>query len=132
MPTEIRSLAAAVLAGLAALAPLSARAFDCARADSQADLTACAGAHLARADAALNAVYGRMVEDADLADRLDKLRAAERAWIDYRRAQCDFEGSAAEGGSMQPMLDADCAAALTEQRTKDLGKVLACTHDPKC
>lgn len=114
------------------LASPAARALDCARAGSQSDLTRCSGARFARADAALNAVYGRMIEDPALADRLDKLRTAERAWVEYRKDQCAFEASQAEGGSLQPMLDADCASALTERRTKELSDVLACTGDTAC
>ena len=65
-----------------------------------------------------------------MADRLDKLRAAERAWVDYRNAQCTFEGASAEGGSMQPMVIAGCAKALTLRRTAELKAILACDGTP--
>lgn len=129
---RIPGFAASGIATALLLASPAARALDCAHAENQSDLTECSGDRFTRADAALNAVYGHMAQDPALADRLAKLRTAERAWVAYRKAQCDFEGSRAEGGSMQPMLEADCASALTERRTKDLTGVLACTHDATC
>ena len=120
-------LSLGALALLAAAGPL--RAADCAKATTQADMNICAAERRAGADAALNAAYGALVREPGLADRLDRLRAAERAWVAYRDAQCAFEGSQYEGGSMQPMAVDGCAEALTGRRTAELRKVLACEKD---
>ncbi|RYC29855.1 DUF1311 domain-containing protein [Lichenibacterium minor] len=120
-------LVAGALALLAGAGPL--RAEDCAKAATQTDLNICAGQARAAADAALNATYGALVAAPTMADRLDRLRAAERAWVGYRDAQCAFEGARFEGGSMQPMAVDGCAEALTRRRTTELREALACAKE---
>jgi uncharacterized protein YecT (DUF1311 family) len=48
------------------------------------------------------------------------LREAQRAWVSFRDAQCRLESFEARGGSMQPMLDSGCRAAVTRARTAEL------------
>ncbi len=121
--------ALALVAGAGAgagAAPVAARTEDCAKATTQTDLNICSGQARAAADEALNAAYGALVREPSLAERLDRLRAAERAWVAFRDAQCAFEGAAYDGGSMQPMVVNGCAEALTKRRTAELRKALAC------
>lgn len=42
---------------------------------------------------------------------------SQRAWLAFRDRQCAIEGGEAAGGSMQPMLRANCLARLTRERT---------------
>lgn len=99
---------------------------DCDNAISQSEMTACAQADFARADAALNAqwkVTMAAMKRRDREDQLgyaDALLAAQRAWLAYRDAQCVIEGYEMRDGSAQPMLVAGCKATLTRQRTKQL------------
>ena len=123
------SLAACALAALAAAGPSPARAADCSKPVTQTAVTICAAQDRVGADEALNAVYGKLVKEPSLAGRLDTLRAAERAWVAYRDAQCAFEGSEVEGGSMQPMVVDGCATTVTRQRTAALRSALACARD---
>lgn len=106
---------------------------DCAKAETQADMTLCAGQDLELADKALNAQY-RLTRDAmrrrdgkAVADKAagaeDALVKAQRAWVSYRDAQCLSVGFQAQGGSIQPMLVAQCKADLSRSRTEVL-KVL--------
>jgi uncharacterized protein YecT (DUF1311 family) len=107
---------------------------DCAKAETQTDMTLCAGQDLERADTALNAQYRLTREvmrkrDGDAAtDKRaraeDALVTAQRAWVNYRDAHCTSVGYQAEGGSMQPMLVAQCKAGLSRDRVREL-KVLA-------
>ena len=106
-------------------------AADCAKAVTQTDLNVCAGEAFKAADAGLNAAYGDLLKEPALASRLDGLRASERAWVAYRDAECAFEGSAYDGGSMQPMVAANCAETLTKRRTADLKAALACARGPE-
>jgi uncharacterized protein YecT (DUF1311 family) len=114
-------------------APAAAQEPDCANAMSQADMTACAGLEYEAADRELNAVWKDAIADAKAADEELKsmgsdgrpgheetLRTAQRAWIGYRDANCDYEGFEARGGSMEPMLASLCLARLTRIRTKEL------------
>jgi uncharacterized protein YecT (DUF1311 family) len=50
----------------------------------------------------------------------ETLKKAQRAWIAYRDAVCEYEGYEARGGTMEPMLVNGCLARLTRTRTKEL------------
>lgn len=120
----MRALVAALL-----LLPGAAFAGDCANAQSQAEMTDCAGKEFQAADAQLNATYKQAVAAAhDFDSGLQPaqqgaetaLRAAQRAWLGYRDAACASEGYLYHGGTMEPMVEAACMARLTRQRTEDL------------
>ena len=57
-----------------------------------------------------------------------KLIDAQRAWIKYRDAQCDFGALSTVGGSIHPMMIARCMSALTKTQTKTLGNQLYCLN----
>lgn len=46
--------------------------------------------------------------------------ASQRAWLAFRDKQCAIEGGEYAGGSMQPMIGAQCLARLTRERTAQL------------
>jgi uncharacterized protein YecT (DUF1311 family) len=109
----------------------------CDAAKSQTELKQCAGEQYHKADARLNAVYHKALEilQKDLADAqqhpdpnqveysqqaIEKLRAAERAWLQYRNLHCEAARHQYEGGSMSPMIWGDCMAETTLDRVKEL------------
>lgn len=107
--------------------------FDCGNKETQMEMTMCAGEEYEAADKALNAQWKltrKVMVDWD--KELDEsqrgaeaaLLKAQRAWIDYRDGQCEAEGFAARGGTLEPMLNASCLAELTKLRTEEL-KTLA-------
>ncbi len=117
------------LAAIAALWPLSVQAEDCEAAVTQADLTECSWADWQAADAELNAAWKGAVAvmkaiDADLPEEeqgaVKNLRTGQRAWIEFRDANCLAEGYLMHGGSAEPMLVYGCMAQLTRTRTADL------------
>ena len=108
---------------------------ECANAMSQMEMTACAGQRFEQADAALNALYARLIAGARETDRSPDngrvtgddrpgeeatLREAQRAWVTYRDAHCRGEGYGERGGSMEPMIYQDCRARLTRERIAQL------------
>lgn len=108
---------------------LSARAqqpdcFD--KAVTQADLNDCAGGQFAEADAELNRVYKAVLEK-HKKDALfvEKLRAAQRAWLAYRDAEIEAkyphskEASTYYGSSFS-MCDSLHKTQLTQERIKKL------------
>ncbi|TPW29296.1 lysozyme inhibitor LprI family protein [Pararhizobium mangrovi] len=111
---------------------------DCKDPQTQMMMNACAGRDFEGADAALNAVWPKAVaaarkQDANIADETkasgvpsaeEALRESERAWIAYRDAQCSYEGYAAFGGTMQPMLGTECKTRLTEARIAELKEAM--------
>jgi uncharacterized protein YecT (DUF1311 family) len=113
----------------------TATADDCANAQDQATMNECAGKAFDAADAKLNDAYkqieGRLKDDA-ASKKL--LVDAQRAWVAFRDAECNFQGGPrAEAGSMYPLVVASCQAALTNGRLKDLQGYLNCTDaDTDC
>ena len=108
---------------------------ECASASSQMEMTACATQVFERADAELNALYRQLIAGARETDRSPDngvnegdnrpgeeatLREAQRAWVTYRDAHCRGEGYGERGGSMEPMIVADCLARLTRARIAQL------------
>ncbi|RBI67261.1 hypothetical protein DQ400_10630 [Vreelandella sulfidaeris] len=99
----------------------------CDNATTQAELTECSALAYQSADAELNEAYQVLVNQlSNNVASLEKLRAAQRAWIGFRDAECAFESSAVEGGSAQPMVRNGCLERLTEARTEALREHASC------
>ena len=111
-------------AWLALVAPAFAE--DCPD-QSQQGLNRCANAAYQKADEALNGAYKtilrRLKDDAATAKLLV---AAQKAWIAFRDAECAFADSENAGGSIYPMVYAECLERLTEARTSALRLYLKC------
>ena len=122
--------------GLAALlsGAVSAREpeVDCADAVTQMEMTYCADQDYKKADAALNALWpevaakakafdaiqGTIYTDRGVPSSFEALRTAQRAWIEYRDRQCEYEAYEYFGGTLQPMTGLTCQwfrGLLTEQ-----------------
>ncbi|PDS75494.1 lysozyme inhibitor LprI family protein [Rhizobium sp. L43] len=106
-----------------------AQDIDCQNPKTQSDMTSCEAVRHEAADKALNAQYKKTRAalaavdkdlDGDMKGAERALVKAQRAWIDYRDAECDAFGFQARGGTMEPMLVAGCLANITDKRTKEL------------
>jgi uncharacterized protein YecT (DUF1311 family) len=107
---------------------LSASAFAAECEDqSQTGLNRCADAAYQKADAALNGVYKDITRrlKSDTA-AMQLLVTAQKAWLGFRDAECAFVNSANAGGSIYPMVYAQCLERLTKARTGDLRAYLKC------
>ena len=91
----------------------------CANPQTQFEMNQCAGKDYKTADAALNQVYQRLVNMLDDEERA-QLKEAQTAWIKYRDLNCDFVGDQFKGGTMRPMVYANCLADMTRKRTTEL------------
>lgn len=99
----------------------------CDNASTQAELTQCTAQAYQVADDELNEAFRGLVSKlSNNSASLEKLRAAQRAWISFRDAECAFESSAVEGGSAQPMVRYGCFRRLTEVRTERLREHAHC------
>lgn len=113
-----------VLAALAGPAPAQADA--CAGAVTQAELNMCTYEAWEIADGELNDAYAAAVEaarsyDASYDGRAEEvLRAAQRAWVAFRDADCEAAAVAWDGGTGQPMIRNTCLEDLTLRRAEDL------------
>lgn len=120
-----KCLPAATLALLLVSDARGAEQPDCKNAMTQMDMNACAAKDFAAADAALNKTYKTLTSKLD-ANELAALRTAQRAWIAWRDAECNFETIDAEGGSIRPMEFSMCQTELTNDRIRQLQKQIAC------
>ena len=119
-------------AAAAVFAPYLAMAKDCSRLNTQTDMNLCEGDNFKQADIQLNAVYAKLMKKISAAGQI-KLREAQKSWIAYRDAQCDFETLGTIDGSIHSMVAAQCLADLTEQQTKRLQHQLTCQEgDVSC
>jgi uncharacterized protein YecT (DUF1311 family) len=120
-----RLLSLAVLALLpAALAAQDTAHVACAdTALTQASMTRCAGTALRQARDRLDSLITELRSVLAVSER-PGLDSTQSLWQAYSVAQCRWEGSAFEGGSMQPMQVAYCRASLTEARIRELAPLL--------
>lgn len=85
----------------------------------------CAEHQILRSDSRINAIARSIF--ARLSDRASEERfiAAQRAWLNYRHADCSSVSDVFEGGSQAPVLYAQCEVARNGERIKDLNAFLA-------
>jgi uncharacterized protein YecT (DUF1311 family) len=95
-------------------------------AGTQQALDACAYSELAQLGPQLAAA---LASEAKHYAR-SRVDAAQAAWLEYRASECGLEASFYAGGTIQPMIFADCEVSLTLTRIDDLLRVvvLAETH----
>ena len=96
-------------------------------AKTQLDLNDCAGLELKEADDELNRVYKEVVKrNGDDKVSLDRLKAAQRAWLTFRDAELEAIFPEADKhiqyGSSYPMCYAKWKATLTKERVQQLKK----------
>ena len=94
---------------------------------SQAELNECYGNAYKKADAELNVLYRQIT--ARLKDNkatTELLVAAQRAWVAFRDAECDFSASGVSGGSAYGLILAICLVRLTGKRIVDFKTYLTC------
>ena len=94
---------------------LHAQTLDCDNAMTQMEMNQCAAAALEREDQHLNRVYNQYRTGLQESER-QALKQAQLAWIKFRDLDCELAASVYDGGSMQPMVHADCLAARTRER----------------
>lgn len=106
-------------------------AWNCADPVQQQEMNWCAAQEFDAADAELNAQWSVTAAKMKEIDRagdandgrpgyFDQLLAAQRAWLTFRDEHCATQGYLARGGSLEPLLVANCRTALTQERTRQL------------
>ncbi|MCT8997522.1 lysozyme inhibitor LprI family protein [Chelativorans intermedius] len=122
--------AAILIAGVALVSPNFAFAQDmskCIEMETQGGMTECAIAALNTSDKKLNELYKRIeARLSDDADTKKLLIQAQRDWIRFRDAECNFQTAGAAGGSIAPALVAMCMDGLTQSRIEDFEGYLNC------
>ncbi|MEA1051885.1 lysozyme inhibitor LprI family protein [Lamprobacter modestohalophilus] len=78
----------------------------------------CISEELTTQDARLNGAYQKLQKSLS-AERKQALLTAQRLWIKYRDANCDFYNDP-EGGSYQRVMANECMLRETAERAKEL------------
>lgn len=87
------------------------------------ELQQCAAVAFREQDAALNKVYVRAVASRG-AKATEDLRQAERLWLQWREHHCLWDAARYAGGSLQPVVFADCLVSVTKARVEQLEDAL--------
>ncbi len=76
------------------------------------------------ADAKMNTLYKKVLNSLKNASDKKLLLEAQRAWIKYKETHCKLAAKAYESGSIQPLIYATCLTSITEDRIKELKKLI--------
>ncbi|KHS48831.1 MULTISPECIES: lysozyme inhibitor LprI family protein [Novosphingobium] len=98
---------------------------DCKNTSVQAELNDCAHSEFLKADRALNAQWKttlRLFRERSPDDEA-RLRAAQRAWLTFRDAECEARWPFDLGVSLDKMLHINCLTNLTIERTEMLAEL---------
>lgn len=108
----------------------SAQAQDCDA--NQASMNQCASQEYKALDAELNTQYNAQMGYLKTPARKKALQDAQKKWIAFRDADCQYQaGKREEGGSMWPLVQAQCLSAQTKVRVEQLKAYTAC-HQEGC
>ena len=113
------SLAMCLVLASGAEAQLAPPTDACTKAATQFQLNQCASAAMKLADSTLSRTYTRVLALSDSVRR-PLLRESQRAWLNFRGTHCRYEAAEYEGGTMFPMVYANCLESLTNQREVQL------------
>lgn len=93
-------------------------------AQNQNEMNQQAARDFEKADIALNKVYNQLAMKLDRESKT-KLKSAQRAWIQFRDAEAQFEADLdARGGSLAPLIYNGRRAEFTKIRMKELQRLL--------
>jgi uncharacterized protein YecT (DUF1311 family) len=62
-------------------------------------------------------------------DQLRLFDESQKAWEQFRAAACAFQSSGAEGGSVQPLVHAQCMESFTRQRLEQVKSLANCNDE---
>jgi uncharacterized protein YecT (DUF1311 family) len=82
------------------------------------EMMECLKAKIAQWDRRLNTAYRKALKDAANAAQANELRAAQRAWVQYRDANCRYYDAGA--GTIARVEAGECVRSMTEARAKEL------------
>lgn len=121
MRVRIAAIATAALTGAA----VSAFADDAEKKEcgsSTYEIVECQKAELAQLDKRLNVAYQRALKEAQSDKQRDQLRKAQRLWIQYRDANCEYYEL--YEGTIARIYGGVCMLDLTRTRAEELERAI--------
>ena len=133
-----------LLAAFVAAEAHAAQATNCTDPQSNSEMKLCAEIRLKAADIELNKVYAEAIAAArgqrqsmrnepgyeKMPDTEAVLRKAQRAWVDFRDANCDYQYQIYYGGSLAGLSYVACKADMTQARVKELRSIMNGGEEP--
>ncbi len=128
---SLRSLTRFLLAALAVLSACASSSMpqtashqpSCGNATTTAAMRECAGIRYNQAEQELKAVRAQLSQKLDETGKA-KLQAAQSAWVQFRKANADFQADLVRGGTLAPLIQITVTADMTEARVAELKKAL--------
>lgn len=117
------------LALLVAASSTFAQGDPCKTQRNTMEMNDCAQQTLAKKDKELNVAYQALVKSLKADDKSDStdyagtkqlLQQAQRAWVQFRDADCKAKYTLNAGGTIRDIVALSCQIEHTEQRTKEL------------
>jgi uncharacterized protein YecT (DUF1311 family) len=106
----------------------SAQAEDCD--STQASMNQCASKQYKALDDELNAQYKAQMNYLTTPARKKALQEAQKKWIAFRDADCQYQvGKREDGGSLWPLSQAQCLTEHTKVRVDQLKAYTACRQE---
>ncbi|MEQ9969287.1 lysozyme inhibitor LprI family protein [Pectobacterium carotovorum] len=101
-------------------------ALDCNNANTQLEMSQCAADEYKKVDGELNRLYQDVVKRVVIEEHKALLKSAQRKWIAYRDADCEFQTFPTTGGSVHGMVYSQCLTEKTAERVKEFKTMLRC------
>jgi len=86
----------------------------------------CAYFHYLAGDIELNKTYTALRKKLTTQQAKDRLKQAQRVWLSFREATCEYEAVGWTGGTGWGVIYNGCKDTLTRERTQKLKEYLAC------
>lgn len=117
------AISSAVVVVTASQAP----AEDCTNPQTQLALNECAAAALSASEVELGALYEEIrLRLKSYPEEVSLFETAQRDWMAFRDAECDFTAKPVESGSIYPLIFLNCQNELTRDRERQLRSYLSC------
>ena len=94
-------------------------------APTQLAMDECVGRSMKASDQKLNETYHALLAKVSKSGA-DQLRKAQRAWLAWRDAQCEFNTMGTRGGSINSSMYGLCIDELTQEQTRRLDAQIQC------
>jgi uncharacterized protein YecT (DUF1311 family) len=99
--------------------------------DGGGNLTVCAWYSYYKKDVVLNDTYRELMRRLVSSELKASLRNSQKAWLDYRRAQCTFSSGNWESGAVGRSVEtAWCWEGMADARIKEFVEILTCRDAP--
>ncbi|ENW50466.1 lysozyme inhibitor LprI family protein [Acinetobacter baumannii] len=105
----------------------------CSNLPNQTALNNCSANALNSANQKINIAYANYMKELSPTEKL-QLKEAQRAWIQYKEKDCQFQSSPVLKGSLYPFVHNACLVEKTETRIKELQDMQECRsgNEPGC